>query len=82
MIAAQVGMASVYHGVAVLLVIWAVAFGLLARNAPAPATAQRKGLGVMIEVLTREKLSWLLVRLFTSSRSAASSPSPSTFRPC
>ena len=59
-IAAQVGMASVYHGVAVMLVIWAVAFGLLARNAPAPATAQRKGLGVMIEVLTREKLSWLL----------------------
>ena len=53
-------MASVYHGVAVMLVVWAVAFGLLARNAPAPAAAQRKGLGVMIEVLTREKLSWLL----------------------
>ena len=53
-------MASVYHGVAIMLVVWAVAFGLLARNAPAPATAQRKGLGVMIEVLTREKLSWLL----------------------
>ena len=59
-IAARVGMAPVYHGVAIMLVIWAVAFGLLARNAPAPATAQRKGLGVMIEVLTREKLSWLL----------------------
>ena len=55
-IAARVGMASVYHGVAIMLVVWAVAFGLLARNAPAPATAQRKGLGVMIEVLTREKL--------------------------
>ena len=40
--------------------IWAVVFGLLARNAPAAATAQRKGLGAMIEVLTREKLSWLL----------------------
>ncbi|MEO8595873.1 MAG: MFS transporter [Candidatus Solibacter sp.] len=59
-IAARVGMASVYHGVAVLLVAWAIAFGFLARNAPAPATAQRKGLGVMFEVLTREKLSWLL----------------------
>ncbi len=59
-IAAQVGMASVFRGVAVMLVIWAVAFGLLARNAPAPATAQRRGLGVMMEVLTREKLSWLL----------------------
>ena len=27
---------------------------------PRPATAQRKGLGAMLEVLTREKLSWLL----------------------
>src|SRR5689334_8876221 len=59
-IAARVGMAWVYQGVAALLVIWAVAFGLLARNAPAPAAAQRKGLGAMLEVLTRERLSWLL----------------------
>lgn len=59
-IAARIGIASVYHGVAVMLVIWAAAFALLARNAPAPVAAQRKGLGVMIEVLTREKLSWLL----------------------
>jgi NNP family nitrate/nitrite transporter-like MFS transporter len=59
-IAAKVGMTSVYRGVAVILAVWALAFGLLARNAPAPATAQRKGLGAMIEVLTREKLSWLL----------------------
>ena len=36
-LAARVGMASVYHGVAVLLVVWAVAFALLARNAPAAA---------------------------------------------
>src|SRR5579872_4144644 len=50
-IAASIGMAAVYHGVAVMLVVWAIAFGLLARNAPAPETAQRKGLGVMIEVL-------------------------------
>jgi NNP family nitrate/nitrite transporter-like MFS transporter len=59
-IAARVGMATVYHGVAVMLVVWAVAFGFLARNAPAPANAQRKGLGVMVEVLTHERLSWLL----------------------
>src|SRR5215467_8233853 len=39
-IAARVGMASVYHGVSILLVVWAVAFGLLARDAPAPATTQ------------------------------------------
>ena len=59
-LAARIGMASVYHAVAMLLVVWAVAFGLLARNAPAPATAQRKGFGMMVEVLTRERLSWLL----------------------
>src|SRR6185369_13788694 len=59
-IAARLGMAAVYHGVAGLLVIWAIAFGLLARDAPAATGTQRKGLGVMLEVLTREKLSWLL----------------------
>ncbi len=59
-LAAQAGMASVFHGVAVLLVVWAAAFALLGRNAPAPASAQRKGLGVMLEVLTSERLSWLL----------------------
>ncbi len=59
-VAARIGMPSVYRGVAVMLVLSAVAFGLLARNAPAPAAVQRKGLGVTIEVLTHEKLSWLL----------------------
>ena len=59
-LAARVGMASVYHSVAILLLIWAVAFGFLARNAPAAATAQRRGLGAMIEVLSRERLSWIL----------------------
>ena len=63
-IAARVGMTPVYHGVAIMLVVWALAFGLLARNAPAPATSPRKGLGVMIEVLTREKLSWLLAAFY------------------
>ncbi len=53
-------MASVFRGIAVMLVVWAVAFGLLARNAPAPAGAPRKGLGPMVEVFTRERLSWLL----------------------
>jgi NNP family nitrate/nitrite transporter-like MFS transporter len=59
-IAAHVGMAAVYRGAAVLLVIWAIAFALMARNAPAPPGAQRKGLGAMVEVLARERLSWLL----------------------
>ena len=59
-LAARFGMANVYHAVAVMLVIWAGAFALLARNAPAPATTQRKGLGARMDVLTRERLSWLL----------------------
>ena len=59
-LAASFGMAWVFRGVAGLLVVWAIAFVLLARNAPAPAAAQRKGLGAMFEVFTREKLSWLL----------------------
>jgi NNP family nitrate/nitrite transporter-like MFS transporter len=59
-IAARAGMAWVYQGVAVLLVIWAIAFGLLARNAPAPAGATSRGLSAMMQVLTRERLSWLL----------------------
>src|SRR5262245_5169192 len=58
--AAGVGMATVYRWVAVLLVIWAIAFGLLARNAPAPQGPQPTGLGTIVEVLARERLSWLL----------------------
>jgi NNP family nitrate/nitrite transporter-like MFS transporter len=59
-VAARIGMGSAYRGVAVLLVVWAVAFSMLARNAPAPANAQRRGIGAMLEVLIRERLSWLL----------------------
>ncbi len=59
-IAARIGMTWVFQGVAALMVVWAAAFGLMARNAPALAAAQRKGLGAMLEVLSREKLSWLL----------------------
>jgi NNP family nitrate/nitrite transporter-like MFS transporter len=59
-LAGSLGMASVYRAVAVLLVLWAAAFAFLARNAPTPAAAQRKGLGAMFEVLTHQRLSWLL----------------------
>ena len=63
-LAAQLGMPAVFRGVAIILVAWAVAFALLARNAPTPATTQRKGLGAMLEVLTREKLAWLLAAFY------------------
>jgi NNP family nitrate/nitrite transporter-like MFS transporter len=59
-LAARVGMDSVYYAVAILLLIWAAIFGLLARNAPAAAITQRKGLSAVFEVFVHEKLSWLL----------------------
>jgi NNP family nitrate/nitrite transporter-like MFS transporter len=66
LLAARIGLASVYHVVAVLIVIWAAVFALLARNAPAPAAAaaHRRGLGAMMEVLTRERLAWLLAAFY------------------
>jgi len=64
-LAAQVGMPAVYRSVAVLLVIWAAAFALFARNAPQPSGAQQpKGLGATLEVLTHERLSWLLAAFY------------------
>jgi len=59
-LAARIGMAPVFHAAAGLLVIWAGVFALLARNAPAPSSAARPDIGAMIEVLTRERLAWLL----------------------
>jgi NNP family nitrate/nitrite transporter-like MFS transporter len=66
LLAARIGMPTVYHGVAILLVAWAAAFALLARDAtPAAAAArQHRGAGAMLEVLTREKLAWLLAAFY------------------
>ena len=61
-LAAAVGWQNIYRGMAVLLVVWGVAFGLLARNAP--TAAQPKGIGDMLRVLTREKLSWVLALFY------------------
>jgi NNP family nitrate/nitrite transporter-like MFS transporter len=58
LIAAVVGWQPVFRGVAVLLVAWGVAFGLLARNAP--VAAKPGGMSAMFRVLTREKLAWVL----------------------
>src|ERR1039457_4683996 len=63
-LAAQVGMPTVYRSVAVLLVVWAAAFALFARDAPAPAPAQRKGFGAMLKALTSERLSWVLAAFY------------------
>ncbi len=61
-IAVSLGWQSVYRGMAVLLVFWAVAFAILARNAP--GAKRPSGLREMISVLTREKLSWALAAFY------------------
>jgi NNP family nitrate/nitrite transporter-like MFS transporter len=61
-LAARVGMANVFHGVAVMLVIWAAVFALAAREAP--TAVARKGVGDMLSVLTREKLAWVLAAFY------------------
>src|SRR6185503_13428802 len=53
LIAVSVGWQSVYRGMAILLIIWGVAFALFARNAP--AAKRPASIGEMVKVLTREK---------------------------
>jgi len=62
LLAAAVGWANIYRGMAVLLVAWGIAFGLLARDAP--VVAKPKGVADMLRVLTREKLSWVLALFY------------------
>lgn len=52
----------VFMGMAGLVLIWAVLFGLLARDAPGPL--RPSGVGPMIAVLTRERLSWVLAAFY------------------
>ena len=58
LVAAQFGLAAVFHGATVVLVVWAAAFAVLARNAPRPAGAGPAPR--MLDVLLHERLSWLL----------------------
>ncbi|HEY6970658.1 MAG TPA: MFS transporter [Candidatus Angelobacter sp.] len=62
LIGASLGWQSVYHGMAVLLVVWAIAFALLARNPP--QTKRPASVGEMFSVLAREKLSWALAAFY------------------
>jgi NNP family nitrate/nitrite transporter-like MFS transporter len=60
-IAASFGWQSVFRGAAVLLVVWGVAFGVLARNAPGKVAP--KDFGAMARVL-RERLAWVLALFY------------------
>jgi NNP family nitrate/nitrite transporter-like MFS transporter len=67
LIAAAAGWQSVFRGVAVLLVAWGLAFGLLARDAPMspilPMRVAPKGAGAMLRVF-RERLAWVLALFY------------------
>jgi NNP family nitrate/nitrite transporter-like MFS transporter len=57
-LAVVVGWQNIFRGMAALLVIWGVAFFLLARNSP--KTARPSGLGSMLQLFSRERLCWVL----------------------
>ncbi len=54
-LAVAVGWQNIFRGVAVLLVIWGIAFFLFARNSP--KTVRPSSLGAMLQLLSRERLS-------------------------
>jgi MFS transporter, NNP family, nitrate/nitrite transporter len=58
LLAAAVGWQNIFRGMAALLILWGVVFYLLARNSP--KTVRPAGLGAMVQLLSREKLSWVL----------------------
>jgi len=57
-LAVVVGWQNIFRGAAVILVVWGVAFYALARNSP--KTVRPPGLGEMLGLLARERLSWVL----------------------
>ena len=57
-LAARFGWENFFRGISVLLVAWAVAFALFARNAP--VTAPPRKLGAMLALVRRERVAWVL----------------------
>ncbi len=57
-LAALVGWQNIFRGAAVLLMLWGATFYVLARNAP--KTVRPTGVGDMMRLLARERLSWVL----------------------
>ena len=61
LLAARVGIGTVYRGVSVILLVWAGVFALTARDAPRAARGAGPG---MMHILTKERLSWLLAAFY------------------
>ncbi|MGE5207320.1 MAG: MFS transporter [Chlamydiota bacterium] len=61
-LAAAAGLHNVFRGMAVLLVVWAIAFAFLARNPQ--GAARPKGLKEMLAVLGSRPLAWLLAAFY------------------
>ena len=61
-VAATFGFRTVYVGMSIILVIWAVVFAVFARNAS--QTTPPKGISEMLGVLGREPLAWLLAAFY------------------
>jgi MFS transporter, NNP family, nitrate/nitrite transporter len=57
-LAVAAGWQNIFRGMAVLLIVWGVCFYLLARNSP--KTVRPAGIGAMLQLLSRERLSWIL----------------------
>ena len=57
-LAMVVGWQNIFRGMAALLVVWGIAFFLLARNSP--MAVRPSSLGAMFRLLSRERLSWVL----------------------
>lgn len=55
---ARFGWENVFRGISALLVIWAILFATLAKDAP--VTTHRKTVASMLAVLARERLAWVL----------------------
>lgn len=58
LLAVSLGWQNIFRGMAVVLVVWAIGFWLLARNAP--VTVRPQTIGEMFGVLVRARLSWAL----------------------
>ena len=58
----SIGWENVFRGMAGILIVWALLFGLLGRNPP--VRVKSNGLGAMVGVLARERLSWVLAAFY------------------